>query len=60
MDCQSLHPIEALGVEYTYLEKYGVCENCGCEICVPEYYEENVKRMCQAYSDAESKKKGDK
>lgn len=51
---------EARGVEYTYLEKYGVCENCGCEICVPEYYEENVKRMRQAYRDAESKKKGDK
>lgn len=58
--CEKPVTKEALGVEYTYLEKYGVCENCGCEICVPEYYEENLKRMRQAYSDAESKKKGDK
>lgn len=58
--CEKPVTKEALGVEYTYLEKYGVCWNCGREICVPEYYEENVKRMCQAYRDAESKKKGDK
>ena len=58
--CEKPITKEALGVEYTYLEKYGVCENCGCEICVPEYYEENVKRMHQAYRDAESKKKEDK
>ena len=48
------------GIEFTYLEKHGVCENCGHEMCVPEFYEENLERIRQAYRDAESKKKGDK
>lgn len=54
--CEKSVTKEALGVEYTYLEKYGVCENCGCDICVPEFYEENLKRIRDAYRDAVRKK----
>jgi DNA-directed RNA polymerase subunit RPC12/RpoP len=47
------------GIEVTYTENYGVCKICGHRIFVPEFEDDNMKRLDEAYWREAKKKRSE-